>query len=239
MPPWVIDLIITILILGMTYALTSEGLCGAALTFFNVLFSALIALNFYEPLAQMLVDNASAMASYADVLCLGGLFLVTFIILKIVTEKIAPTMVRFPTPVYHIGRLVFGAGASIMAAAFLLLVFHVSPVDRHMFGVIDYNYKPPWGFGLDRKMLAFFQYSTGNTFPRYGSGLGQVGSEYGDTYVFDPRASWLPDHQNARPYPSDGSGMVIESETSEAPEAGPADQPDDAAAQAMPAEPMP
>ncbi|HEU5119289.1 MAG TPA: hypothetical protein VFT74_22045, partial [Isosphaeraceae bacterium] len=219
MPAWVIDLIITILILGMTYALTSEGLWGAALTFFNILFSALIALNFYETLAQLIVDNASAVAPYADVICLGGLFLITFILLKVATEQIAPTMVRYPNPVYHLGRLIFGAGASIMAAAFLLLVFHVAPVDRHVFGVIDYEYKPPWGFGLDRKMLAFFQYTTGNTFPRYGSGLGQPGSEYADTYVFDPRGAWLLDHQNARPFPEDGSGKVIEPESTGAPAA--------------------
>lgn len=216
MPSWVIDLVITILILGMTYALTSEGLWGAALAFFNVLFSAVIALNFYEPLAQLLADNVSAVASFADVICLGLLFLVTFVVLKVVTESIAPTMVRFPTPVYHLGRLIFGAGASIIAAAFLLLLFHVAPVDRHIFGVIDYDYKPPWKFGLDRKMLAFFQYTTGNTFPRTGSGLGQPGSEYADTFVFDPRGAWLLEHQNARPFPSDGTGKVPEQEAAPA-----------------------
>ena len=41
----------------MTYALTSEGLWGAALMFFNVLFAGLIAFNFYEPLAELLVAN--------------------------------------------------------------------------------------------------------------------------------------------------------------------------------------
>ena len=47
----VIDLIIAVLILGLTYVLTSEGLWGSALMFFNVLFAAMIAFNFYEPLA--------------------------------------------------------------------------------------------------------------------------------------------------------------------------------------------
>ena len=41
----------------MTYALTSEGLWGAALMFFNVLFAGIIAFNFYEPLAALLVEQ--------------------------------------------------------------------------------------------------------------------------------------------------------------------------------------
>ena len=46
-----INLIFFALILGMMYALMSEGLWGAALMFFDVLFAGLIAFNFYEPLA--------------------------------------------------------------------------------------------------------------------------------------------------------------------------------------------
>ncbi len=208
MPPWVIDAVITVLILGMTYALTSEGLWGAVLVFFNVLFSALIALNFYEPLAQLLATNVSAMSSWADVLCLMGIFLITLIILKVTTESIAPSMVRFPPAVYQIGRLVFGLAGACVTAAFLLLAFHTAPVSRHMFGVIDYKYKPPWGWGFDHKLLGFFQYSTGNIFTRFGSGLGRPGTEYADTYVFDPRGAWLIDHQNARPFPTSGEGKV-------------------------------
>ncbi len=55
----IINLIIVGLILGLTYALTSEGLWGAALMFFNVLFGAMIAFNFYEPLAALLIGRAS------------------------------------------------------------------------------------------------------------------------------------------------------------------------------------
>ena len=50
----IINLIIVGLVLGLTYALTSEGLWGSALMFFNVLFGGMIAFNFYEPLARLL-----------------------------------------------------------------------------------------------------------------------------------------------------------------------------------------
>src|SRR5271154_6565220 len=106
--PLIIDLIIAFLILGLTYALTSEGLWGSALMFFNVLFGSMIAFNFYEPLAK-LIDSTGIGWGFSDTLCMMGLFCISVLLLKMTTETIAPAMVRFPTPVYHIGRLLFGA----------------------------------------------------------------------------------------------------------------------------------
>ena len=49
---YLIEFVIAFLAVGLTYVITSEGLWGAALVFFNVLFAAMISFNFYEPLAQ-------------------------------------------------------------------------------------------------------------------------------------------------------------------------------------------
>ena len=61
----------------MTYALMSEGLWGAALMFFNVLFAGLIAFNFYEPLAQLIADNVPLLSGFADTVCMMLLFIVS------------------------------------------------------------------------------------------------------------------------------------------------------------------
>ena len=70
----VIDLIIAFLTLGLTYVLTSEGLWGSALMFFNVLFAAMIAFNFYEPLAR-LIDQTGINWGFSDTLCMLGIVL--------------------------------------------------------------------------------------------------------------------------------------------------------------------
>src|SRR4051795_9629431 len=101
------DIVIAVLILGMTYALSSEGLGGAALMFFNVLFAGIIAFNFYEPLAA-LIDKTGVNWGMSDPIFLILLSDVAVLILRLTTETLAPSMVRFPTPVYHIGRLLFG-----------------------------------------------------------------------------------------------------------------------------------
>src|SRR6516162_11103662 len=119
----IINLIIVGLILGLTYALTSEGLWGSALMFFNVLFGGMIAFNFYEPLAAML-DRTGINWGFSDTLCMLGLFCVSVLLLRMTTETLAPAMVRFPTPIYHIGRLLFGAGGAIITMAIVILAFH-------------------------------------------------------------------------------------------------------------------
>ena len=202
----IVNLIIVGLILGLWYALISEGLWGAALMFFNVLFGGIIAFNFYEPLAR-LVDRTGIPWGFSDTLCLLGLFCVSVVLLRMTTETIAPAMVRFPTPVYHLGRVVFALGGALVTMAIVLLAFHTAPVHKKIFGVIDYDSKPPFGLGLDHQWLAFFQYVTGDIFPQYGGGqldplrtYGVWGDHREPVHLFDPRGEWLLDHFEARPY---------------------------------------
>lgn len=213
MPPVVIDLVIAILILGVTYALSSEGVWGAALMFFNVMFSGLIAFNFYEWLAKMLIEQAPGMAGWADLLCLSLLFLILIIVFRVITDSVAPSMVRLPKAVYQLGRLGFGFATAAMLMGIVICIFETAPVHRKMFGQIDYNKRPPFGQGLDHKWLAFVQYTTENSFPSYYSD--------GDVRMFDPFGQWLIDHQNARPYhPEDSNDVVPPPEADAPPAAG-------------------
>jgi hypothetical protein len=197
-----IELAITLLTLGLTYVLTSEGLWGSAVMFFNVLFAAMIAFNFYEPLAS-LIDQTGIGWGFSDTLCMLGLFCIALVVLRMTTETIAPAMVRFPMPVYHAGRLIFALGGAAITMAVVLLAFHAAPVHKKIFTTIDYKSKPPFGLGLDHLWLGFFQYETGQVFSRLGSGQRDPYHQYGQggrVKVFDPRADWLLLHQDARPY---------------------------------------
>jgi hypothetical protein len=213
------DLIIVGFVAGLTYVLTSEGLWGAALMFFNVLFGAMIAFNFYEPLAK-LIDSTGIGWGFSDTLCMLGLFCISVALLKMTTETIAPAMVRFPSPVYQVGRLIFGAGGALVTVAFVILAFHAAPVHKKIFTAVTYDSKPPFGLGLDHQFLGFFQYQTGAVFTTLGgSAQRDPHHQYGQggaVKMFDPHARWLLDHQDARPY---GDEMVLAAEAP-APEAG-------------------
>ncbi len=208
----VMELIIAALVLGMTYALTSEGLWGSALMFFNVLFGGMIAFNFYEPLARLL-DSTGIGWGFSDTLCMLGLFIISVLLLRMTTETLAPAMVRFPMPIYHLGRLIFGVGGAAVTVAIIILAFHAAPVHQKIFTSVTYKTKPPFGAGLDHQWLAFFQYETGSVFANYGSGQRDPFHQYGQkgaipVNVFDPRADWLLLHQQNRPYKSEGGEIL-------------------------------
>src|SRR5271165_5675234 len=164
-----IDFIIAFLAVGLTYVLTSEGLWGSALMFFNVLFAAMITFNFYEPLAALL-DSTGIPWGFSDTLCMLGLFSISLLLLRMTTETIAPVMVKFPMPVYHAGRLIFGLGGAAITMAVVILAFHAAPVHKKIFSTVDYKSKPPFGLGLDHLWLGFFQYETGAVFSNTGYG---------------------------------------------------------------------
>ena len=178
------------LIAGMTYALMSEGLWGAALMFFNALFAALIAFNFYEPLAQLIVDNVRSVGEFRrlaepdDPVHRGPA--------AAPAGDGEPRAVDGPVPDAGLppgpGRL--RAGRCVVVVAMLLLGYQASPVQKKMLGVMDFKYQPMYKERFDRDFLAFFQYTTGYTFAR--NGVGEV----------DPPASSPPARCSSTPRPS-------------------------------------
>jgi len=216
----IVDLGVLALTAGITYALMSEGLWGAALMFFNTLFAALIAFNFYEPVAQLIVDNVGSetVSSFADSVSMMVLFMVSLLLLRLATESLAPAMVRFPTPLYHLGRVVFGLGGAVVMIAVLLLGYQASPVQKKLLGAWDYKHNPFFKERFDRDFLAFFQYTSGYTFAR--NGAGDRDPEFpGRPMLFDPGASWLIAHQVHRPY---GTEQILEDAPAEGAAAPPA-----------------
>ena len=214
-----INLIVAFLLLGLTYGVASEGLWGACLMFFNVLFGGLIAFNFYEPLAKLLADNVPLLSGFADTACLLTLFIGATFLLRLTTETLGPAMVRFPTALYHAGAWFFAALCSCLTIGILLLSFDTAPVHKKIFGTIDYKTKVPFGLGLERQWLAFFQYTTGQVFVTHSPEFRDPFGQYKDAKVFDPRAEWLANaHQEVRPY---GLGPILEEgDAASAPPAG-------------------
>jgi hypothetical protein len=206
-----VDMIALVLIAGMTWALTSEGLWGAALMFFNALFAAMITLNFYEPLAALIANNVDFLSGYADALCILVIFTVSLLILRLTTENLAPAMVRFPMPLYHAGRFVFGVLGSAITVGMLIIALDASPVQKKILGSFDYKHKPFFGVRLDKELLAFFQHATGYVFTR--NGPPDPYKEFGNVRAFDAKGDWLLREQIARPYPK-GDDIFADEESS-------------------------
>jgi hypothetical protein len=108
-------------------------------------------------------------------------------------------MIRFPNVIYNIGRFAFALAASTLMTGFLVVAYETAPVHKKVFGAIDYKFRPPFHWGLDHELLGLFQWSTGQIFTQYDSPTPDPFGEYGKARVFDPRSTWLLDHQDKRP----------------------------------------
>lgn len=210
MPPAAFDALVLLLLAGMTYALMSEGLWGAVLQFFNSLFAAIITFNFYEPLANLIASNVSAVADFADSVSMMLVYCISLIMLRLTTDSLAPAMVRFPMPLYHLGRIVFAVGGSAITLGMILLALQASPGQKRIFGAFEYDHKPFYGTRFDTEFLGLFQHITGTSMSQFTPGANDPFDAFDNTRVFDPRGKWQIDHQNSRPY---GDQRVPRSDT--------------------------
>src|SRR5882724_9969436 len=64
------------------------------------------------------------------------------------------------------------AAGSALTMALVILAFDTAPVHKKVFGAIDYKAMVPFNQGLERKWLAFFQYSTGQIFVTHSPNTG-------------------------------------------------------------------
>jgi hypothetical protein len=168
-------------------AISSEGFWGSLLTFFNIAFSALVAMSFADKLAAVIIKSASFLSGFADCLSLGGIFAVTLILLRFATDYLAPGKLRIPPALEGIGKLVFGAAAAGLLVGFLMVILQTAPVHKKIFWGMytPGTSNPPFGLGLDEKALKLVE-------------LGLTGPFKGEN-VFNA-SEWVEKHTAARPY---------------------------------------
>ena len=79
-----------------------DGLWGAILITFNLVFAILISLNYYESLAQKIAGSLQVGLFYWDGLMFLMLLMFPFSLLNIITDKLSRVIVAFPKPVEYI-----------------------------------------------------------------------------------------------------------------------------------------
>ncbi len=114
----------------------SEGMWGAALRLINVVVAALLATNFWEPVARLLEGMVGTSFTYwLDFVCLWGLFAVTLLILRILTRRVSQVKVRFLSLADRIGGGIFAALVGMAMVAFTTFTLHTAPLgEEFMFG---------------------------------------------------------------------------------------------------------
>lgn len=161
-----IDLLIAGTIGLVAWCVAAEGAFGAGTIFISVIVSGLLAMNFFEPLADKL-DEIAIIGPKADMLALVGLFAVLLTGMRLACEKLCPTYISVQGLIHDLGRWGFGILTGYVTAGILLTALHTSPLPREFLGFTPERSNLLLGaFSPDRDWLGFTQYISERPFSK-------------------------------------------------------------------------
>ena len=118
-------IISTVIFLAVLYSGYANGLFSSVSVLLMLTVTTAIAMSFYEPLAA--IRPLAGMGSYAQPVCLAGLFVVTYFLLQLLVNAFAPASVRMKAIVNKLG----GVGVSLLTATlitgFMGMFFYLLP----------------------------------------------------------------------------------------------------------------
>ncbi len=198
---WITLLLLVIFFVCFGFLFT-EGMWSNALTLVNVLTAALLATNWFEPVAGWLEGMGPSYTYYWDFLALWGLFALLMAILRGATDFISKVKVRFRKITDQIGGPAFAALVGWAMVCFTTMSLHTAPLARNfMGGSFEPEQKMFVGLAPDRKWLAFVQtlsrgpFSSGATAEDLRE---QPAWEEDQTRTFDPRSEFMPKYATRR-----------------------------------------
>jgi len=192
-------LIVILLLILIPAATWWFGLWNNFLTLINVLIAALIASSYYETVGGSLAGELRDYAKITDFLAVWILFVVSFIVCRMVTEILSSHKMEFDIVTEMIGRSVLSVWIACVFIAFTLFSFHMAPWHPDAFQ------KDPetstLGIGPDRMWLAFIQSRSRGALStsreeNFITGAAPESThpddaELGDVRVFDPEAKFI------------------------------------------------
>lgn len=156
-----IDIILLIVIALVTWCVAGEGPWGAAFSLIIVIFSGLLAMNFFEPLAAFLQANVAGSYEWQnrwDLIALLGIFAGAVFLLKEATVRILPVDIPVHPMAFDVGRWALGVATGYVTMAFLLAALHTAPLPREFMGFAPERANLLNIVAPDRQWLGFTQY---------------------------------------------------------------------------------
>jgi hypothetical protein len=169
-----------------------EGMWANGIRLINVVTAALLATNFWEPLARLLEDMLGASFTYLyDFLSLWLLFAVIYLAFHLVTNKVSRVKVRFLAIVNKIGGGVLAAAVGWVLVSFTLMTLHTAPLgEKFFFGGFDPNANMLFGLAPDHQWLAFMGHVSRGAFSK--------GAAEGEPAGFDPEHKFIDTYRLRR-----------------------------------------
>jgi len=184
-----------VIFIGCVATLYTEGMWGNAIRLINVVTAALLATNYWEPLATRLDNWNHSYTYYWDFLALWGLFAVFMVIFRVATDFASRVKVRFLKIADQIGGGLFAAWIGWVMVCFATMTLHTAPLAKNfMWGGFQPEQRMFMGLAPDRKWLGFMQKVSRGAFCRSAT----PAEWEQEKYVFDPRAQFMPKYATRR-----------------------------------------
>ncbi|HUE15844.1 MAG TPA: CvpA family protein [Planctomycetaceae bacterium] len=176
-----------LLIFGLVaWNVAAEGAWGAAAVFLSVLFAGLVAMDYFEPLADLLQSGLGIdWASRVDFIALVGLFAAGVFGLRYLSEWLVPSFILVHGRVYDVCRWGFAVLTGYTTIGFLLTALHTAPLPRDFLGFTPERNNFFGTLAPDRDWLGFVQYVSEKSMPSSEEGR-----------IFDGSRFRLPYHEN-------------------------------------------
>jgi hypothetical protein len=174
---------LTIAFLGFCW---TEGLWGNTITLFNISFATMFAINYWEMLAKLLAGFVPQGLLFWDFVAAWLVFLLSFFLLKLITNRISRVKLLFPGLVENLGNLVVLILISVSLNMFLFFTLHLAPMPPKF--CLD-GFKPEMRKkgSVEATLLALTKHrSTGPL------------SNFGEPNEFDPQQKFIDKHAARR-----------------------------------------
>ncbi len=165
---FVLPLLLFLILAACVGFLFRDGMWANAIRLINVVTSALLATNYFEPLAKMLDENVNSSFTYFwDFISLWLLFGVFLMIFRTLTAFASRVKVRFLGVVDRVGSGFFALCIGWVMVCFTTMTLHTAPLaESFLFGGFRPKERMFLGLAPDRQWLGFMQRMSRGSFSR-------------------------------------------------------------------------
>jgi hypothetical protein len=154
----ILPLLIFVILFACVALCYAEGMWSNAIRLINVVIAALLAVDFFEPVARWLDSWQPSYTYLWDFLALWGLFAVFMVIFRELTSFLSPVKVRFLKLADRIGNGMFCLLIGWVMVCFTMTTLHTAPLGRtFLFGGFKAEDRMIMGLAPDRQWLGFVQ----------------------------------------------------------------------------------
>jgi hypothetical protein len=166
-----LSIVLVLLFVGVFASVMTQGLWSNTLTLINVILAALIATNYFEPLAGYLDSSEPSLTYVWDFVTIWLIFGLAMVALRAATDFLSPVKVRFFVPVEKAGGIIMALWISWIVVCFATASFHTAPLARHFLGG-GFQKTPDakmfFGLQPDRVWLGWMNRESQGTLSRFG-----------------------------------------------------------------------